>query len=626
MKRLGLFYGYCVLTISLTLIALINKIVIVTVTPAQRGDLPVHDVIFAFLWGLRFDLAIAALFSFFTIWLIKLFAINRLEVSLRWAIPAMFFLSLAQVGDYIYFLDANRHISYEIKDFFVTPGSLINQGWNSVSGSFEMLVAAFILTYTISIGWFTPIKLCLKNQSTNWWKTVVTSTGILILMVVFVRGGPIGIPLSPSTAFNIGNNQQALVALNGAYSGTYSLLTSKNFVEPTELSFEPVSLKPLYETDAAKYQDDVQQYNVVFVLLESWSTERQLYQQTPSVTPNFDQIQKKSLSSDRMIAGGHRTTEGMYASFCSAINPLGKSIAKTQLQMHSYQCLPQLLRDKGWDTAFYQGSYKDTSRVGSFAQSLGFERSFGKLDFPSDTRYEKNAWGYHDADIYDFAFNQISSGALKEPFLAGINTNTTHDSSLPKGVEGVFSDPLLNTLHFADAALGKFFQDIEKLETQLPTIVVLVADHTARLGSSPLSEYSIPWALYIPENESMGRKIPQTVSQRDLAPTLTHFLGIDAPWFSGLNLLTTNDQRFFANYYHQNQIGWIRDDILYQIDLSDKFAVSCFDWRGDIRNPSEIECPADAEEQRSLALSFTKIQQDLLFNGKTFEFSEYKHH
>ncbi len=266
--------------------------------------------------------------------------------------------------------------------------------------------------------------------------------------------------------------KKALIALNGAYSSFYSLVRRKHKLEKTVVEYETSNdLKTLYSDDRfnkkIKTDSMAQQYNLVFVLLESWSIQNQTSFNGQSVTPQFDAIQKKSFSSDLMIAGGHRTTEGIYSIFCSGQNPLGKSIVKTQLQNFEYECLPKMLREQGWDTAFFQGSHKNTSGVGAFAQLIGFENSYGKHDIPvENANFEQNSWGYYDQDIYAFAEQKITQ-ELREPFLIGINTNTTHDLTLPQNIEGKFTDTKdnidrLNTLNFADEALGEFMSRMEK--------------------------------------------------------------------------------------------------------------------------------------------------------------------
>ena len=95
-------------------------------------------------------------------------------------------------------------------------------------------------------------------------------------------------------------------------------------------------------------------------------------------TPFFDSLIEKSLAPTGVIAGGTRTTEGLYVTLCSQPNPLGTTVAQSSLQNFKYECLPHILKNRGWHTAFFQGTHEDTSGTGAFAQSLGMLDSYAK--------------------------------------------------------------------------------------------------------------------------------------------------------------------------------------------------------------------------------------------------------
>lgn len=596
--------------------------------------LSISEKVFSLIWGIRFDLAIAAIFSFLTLIVLRLCLIKRKTLNFKYALPFLGILISLQLGDFLYFIDSSRHVSYEIHDFLITPISLFSQGYNTLVNS-EHLAFLFIFVLSIGILLF-KIPVLIKPSNKKRPLLLSSTDGFLtfLLVVIFIRGGITGLPMDPSFAYNIGDNKKALIALNGAYSSFYSLIRTKHKLEKTILTYETSNdLNHLYSNENLKQNLDLstikKQYNLVFVLLESWSIQNQTSFNGEPVTPKFDAWQKKSFSSNLMIAGGHRTTEGIYSIFCSAQNPLGKSIVKTQLQNFEYGCLPSLLRSQGWDTAFFQGSYKNTSGVGSFAQLIGFENSYGKSDIPRETaKYEKNSWGYYDQDIYRFVEQEITTN-LQEPFLVGINTNTTHDLTLPKGVTEKFTDTRdntdrLNTLNFADEALDEFMNNIEKLPLEKPVLYVLVADHTAGLNSSRMSEYSIPWLIYTADHEKMGQKLNGVVSHKDIAPSVAGMLGIYIPWFAGRDLFNTRSDQLFADYYHNGYLGWFKGEYLIDINLNNPDQVDCYLWKEDFYMTSPQTCPKNVTELRDEALSYTKIQQDLLFSGDTTKFNAYK--
>ncbi|WP_212654370.1 LTA synthase family protein [Marinomonas sp. CT5] len=589
------------------------------------NDLEARDILHAFFWG-WFDLAVAAFFAF-SFLVINYLLLNRLS-RLVLVLLQVVLISM-QLSDMLYFSDAHRHTSYEVTSFLATPFSLMSQGTNIFFDSGKTLPVIAIAAILFYLSFKLNVKIKRNKGKIGLVVLPVELFVILLSTVFFFRGGVADLPLNPSFAYAIGDSKKAMLSLNGTYSTVFSIISANNKLQQVTINHDEGNLAHLYPGDKLNLNiDNIKDYNLVFILLESWSQENQISPDGQVVTPFFQQLKAKSFSSDLMIAGGHRTSEGIYSIFCSSQNPLGKSVAKTQLESFDYECLPEILKRKGWDTRFFQGSHKNTSGVGSFAQAIGFEKSYGKEDFDDNkTQFGQNAWGYYDQDLYAFILDKVEN-SLKEPFLLGINTNTTHDISLPDGVEGAFTDgssrsSKLNVLRFSDQALAAFFAKMSSITFEKPVIYAFVADHTAGFTSSNLSEYSIPFLIYSAGNEKMGTTFPAITSQRDIVPTVVGMLGANIPWFAGRDLLHIDPASAFADYYHNGNIGWLTGDYLTEIDLATN-DYKCYLWRKDFLMQQSVSCPTNVDSRVNDALTFTRVQQDLLFSGKTQEFTEYK--
>jgi len=343
-----------------------------------------------------------------------------------------------------------------------------------------------------------------------------------------------------------------------------------------------------------------------------------------TTTPNFDALLQKSIHPTLMIAGGHRTTEGMFTTLASLQNPLGKSVAKTQLQSFKYSSIIDTLNEEGYSSAFFQGTAKETSGTGSFAQSLGFKQSYGKRDV-KERKYEENNWGVHDPDLYNFALQKLQT-TLKEPFVIAINGASTHDDKIPKGVQKInfvkdkSLNDQLNALHFSDKALGNF---IAKIEKKYPnTIFVLFADHCGGGISDSFKNYQIPFAIYSkkwikPHNYHV------ILSQRDIVPTVYDIMLGDYQKssipFTGKSLIRENSN-YFADYYHNGILGWIQGDDLVEINSATNI-MKCFKIENFKKLPSE--CHAKEQIMRQNTLSFANISQNLLFSNQLQELKKY---
>jgi phosphoglycerol transferase MdoB-like AlkP superfamily enzyme len=531
-----------------------------------------------------------------------------------------------QVGDWLYFLDANRHVSYEIRDMASDPVELLLTAVGKHSGIF--IIAIFCIAGLLYAG----LKLwkkeaCLKKQNKHilpfGLELELSVFILLILSAVLIRGGTQDVPHDPLLAYSLGNAQSATIALNGAYMVSYSLLNDSGgtqrvntrLTKEQKQQFDKTLLQLKHK--ALILNGKPKPYNVIFVLLESWSAKRmESYGAKFKTTPNFDQLMGESFSSNMMVAGGHRTTEGMFVSFCAVQNPLGQTVADGQLYTQTFNCLPDILKRKGWSSAFFQGSSKNTSNTGIFAQKLGFDASYGKHDM-GKTRYPFNSWGAYDQDVYDFALDKMTN--MPQPFIVGINTNTTHDEQLPDGVDALFgmdtsANKKLSVINFADEALGEFIQKIQMLNLD-PTLFVLVADHTAGVKGSNFDQFKIPFLIYMPKIIT-PQKILGAVAQRDIAPTVLDILNVASPAsFSGKSMLQKGYQPS-ADFYHNGTLGWIENSRLVESSVSQLDAIKCFDLDLVQAKEQEVPCVESDYALQTKSKVFTVHSQNLLFDER----------
>ncbi len=581
------------------------------------------------LAGTRFDAAIAAdmvLLSYlFSHAVNRLLQGDFLNIFRRSLYLAAALLILIHGADTLYYADVGRHIGYELLDI----GDGVQAFTVAIQGywGFVLLQFALIGLSCLVIRWiYAPIKvrLLFSSRQRPWYRQAeLQLVGVVLLSVLVIRGGLQSVPLEPLHAQEIGDTRLASVTLNGAYNALFFSFTRDRLQLPSLPTQDANNTEQLFSSLYSKVSDtqvhDFTPYNIIMILLESWpAAYMQSYGASEDTTPYFDALRKESLTTYAMLAGGHRTTEGMFATLCSAQNPLGQTIAQSALENYGYHCLPHVLRDSGYSTAFFQGTHKNTSGTGAFAQLLGFAASYGKEDI-TDRQFNENAWGVHDPDLYKFVLQKIQG--MPRPFLVGINTNSTHDSVLPASVNNTFpgtdsKSAFLNVMHFSDEALHQFMTELQTQGLLDNTIVVIAADHTAHIHSSNFDNYAIPFLIYAP-NIVEKQFIVRAASQRDIVPTVLDILG-HAPVnnFTGKSLLRNDQGPYFADYYHAGVLGWIEDDTLIEIPFQQVEAMQCFDYRKDHLLAQPQPCPANSDYISHRALAFTQTLQTALFNGQ----------
>ncbi|MES9875250.1 MAG: sulfatase-like hydrolase/transferase [Candidatus Sedimenticola sp. 6PFRAG7] len=583
------------------------------------------ELLHALLYGWRFDIALAALCSTL---LLLANALNARFVSrhpyiaqhyLLPLLPGLLLLLLA--GESLYYLEAGRHISYEVKSIFSDAKGLLLQGWHTHALHMILLTIGLIvityLAYRFNVRISNRLRL---NQPTraSLLNTEIPALLLLLVSIFFIRGSKLyDAPLEQESAFELGNMRLVDYATNGAYNVIYSLLSDRNALRiyPLPAIDDELALYlPQFEQPQKITSATPRKRNVILIFLESWASENMQPYRGKSVTPFFDQLSQQSVRAKRMIAGGLRTSEGLFSALCSWQNPLGQSIAQSQLESHHYHCLPQILADAGYYTQFMQGSNKSTSGVGAFAHKLGFRHSTGKHDMPTGV-YQHNAWGAHDHDIYSYLLDTITEAP--EPYFLALNTNTTHDKHIPTGVSAPFPDDKarLNTLNFADQALASFMQRYKKKfpKKSNNTLFVLVADHTAGLQrqASDLSKFVIPHLIYA--QDVLPLELDISVSQRDIAPTILDYLDQPIPRrFWGRSLLDYNGTRS-VDFFLNGRLNWVVNDAVLSIDLKDGNS-SC--WRIEAISALQPEsCSPQQQEQHQRALAFTQLSQTKLFDN-----------
>jgi len=618
-----MFKNYAYLFVFAYSTLIITKLVFIFYLRDYFADYSLVTLIQSVFLGFRFDFAVSATLAF----LATLFDWNK-RLFLTVSVVMLLGIFLLQLSDIIYFNESSRHIGYEIKDALTDNISLFMTAFNQHRG---FTIAGLVATPLLLITSF----IFIKNRTTevNFTKSYIPFKFLLLLLsIFFIRGMFNGIPLTPwqtsQTSDQVSDQKLSAVSLNASYNVLYSLANSSNQIKSnSKIKISEadiaVAFKQIYKHPRKALSTHLNKPNVVFLFLESWSAiNLKSYGFKHTTTPYFEQLLKRSIRPKGMLAGGHRTTEGLFTTLTSYPNPLGRSVAKTNLQDYSYTSIIDILNNDGYSSIFFQGTSKETSGTGAFVQKLGFKKSYGKSDIEQRI-YEENSWGVYDQDLYNFALKKVAQ--LKAPFVIGINGATTHDHQTPEGIKKqLFSDNTnlndkLNALKFSDTALKEF---IEKTEFLYPnTLFILLADHCGSVKGSAFENYLIPFALY--HKDLKPEYYDVYLSQRDVVPTVLDLLYGDYQKinssFTGKSLVS--DSNFVADYYHNGILGWVKGQKALEINIqtqqSSCYDVSSFDTK-------KISCDNSTLAFTKHVQAFTNVSQRLLMSGKTSQFNNFR--
>jgi phosphoglycerol transferase MdoB-like AlkP superfamily enzyme len=609
------------IVVMLALLSVVSKVTFLGWYEINHSDTSLLEFLKAVVWGVRFDLTVSMLLTGLSLLVLTPFAYFKriYQGSFHiWLFACGAWIIFSTMGDTIYLSQANRHVTVDLHLGKGMEFELLSTVVTQFSG---LIVAAVVMLMV-----FAALLRKFPQQiifSRRWYQSASIALVFVFAVVTAVRGGYSDKPQTPMYAYKIGDVNHARIAWSAPYAITYYSLIGEDKSghrwTPEQNSQQMADLRAKVNPESKTKLNELKQYDVVLVLLESWTAyDMQSYGSDVNATPHFDKLREQSLSTEAFYSNGFRTVEGVFATMCSQPNPVGGSVAGTRLESMPYRCLPQLLKERGWETSFVQGSGQ--GMVGAFAQSLGFSDSYGKFDYP-DKGQDQNYWGYMDDGIYDFALDKLASAGDAPQFVA-INTGTTHDSYLPNESDYVFGDETedqtrRSVLHHADQSLGRFVERL-KAHTTRPTLLVLVADHTMVGAKNDLRHVSIPFLIHGMNLDIPTGTLPFSASHKDIAPTVVDLLGGQVGWFSGQSLLA-KDYQEGADFTVNNQFYWLANNKMIRINAESGQKEACYRVGNDTVSLKSIDC-SESKRTKGMyenGLNYLLYSQQHLFDGST---------
>ena len=515
--------------------------------------LSASEVLGAFCNGMRFDLAMIALFIGPVILLFNL-PVNSVRY-VKYCVLLMAFELMIMAGfltaDLIYFPYVKRHIAEEILQVSADWGYIVSYMFTD---ALLPLLLLFILFAAVAAAVHKIFKYRYVFDPYFAKGELIKLIVCVLFIVLGIRGHlgfgkPIGIAdvyqwaASPSaaaltlngvfTAYQVG--RKGAVDIQSDYPVKQAIAnTQKLLISPDEIILDetyPLMRKPA----AVRQPKDI---NFYIVLLEGWHP---YYVDALSgnhfgVTPVFDQIVKDGVNFTNAYAVGLRSIFGFAAVLAGVPLVPGLPMFGYGLELTSFFRFPGALSDAGWYTFFAQTSNRDSYRLCALASYLGAQGSYGNEDMKELLPYLDAAPFGYDYDGLMFGAEQVQQHK-ENPFFGMVFTGITHApfartlERFEKYKGGTWDDGFKNTLYFADWSIGELLQRAKEEGWFDNTVFVFVADHTSGGPDSDslYNKFRIPLVLYAPKI-LQPRTIDYVVSQLDIMPTLYNLAGLDVSY------------------------------------------------------------------------------------------------
>lgn len=289
-----------------------------------------------------------------------------------------------------------------------------------------------------------------------------------------------------------------------------------------------------------KPRSDGERRNLVVINLESMRDSSTLPQDVrQSVTPVLDELKTQSLAPERGYTVLPHTSKAILATTCGQTPPLDYENSEAEANGLYARCLPDLLGEQGYASAFFQSATEHFERRRNTVANMGYDEFHPVDELPKKDFYKANYFGYED-DIMLQPQREWLEAHRDEPFMMGVLTVTAHHDYNMHGmpqidfVDNKMFNDYLNGAHYQDAYVGKVIDMFKDLGLYENTVFVITGDHGEGFGEHRIYQHDntiyeegtrIPMLIHDPQQAPELFDGP--ASQLSLAPTALDLLGFD---------------------------------------------------------------------------------------------------
>jgi lipoteichoic acid synthase len=238
--------------------------------------------------------------------------------------------------------------------------------------------------------------------------------------------------------------------------------------------------------ETAKVNVNKPKPNLIFIQLEAFQSfvlNKKVAGQ--EITPILNKLIKESAYFPNFYLqnGAGVTSDAEFMSNTSLHPADGRSIIATDLADKEYPSLPRLLKKNGYSTVTFHTNNVSFWNRKELYSALGFESFYDKEYFGTD---KSIAFGADDDILYKKSMEVLTK--QKEPFYAQIVSMSSHSPfrlpasyrtlKLPAIYQGNVAGDYLTAAHYADAALGRFLEELKKKGLWDETVITIYGDHS----------------------------------------------------------------------------------------------------------------------------------------------------
>ena len=516
---------------------------------------------------------------------------HRLTEILLYYVPVLFII-ISDICDASYYQYTYRRLTGEIFQYLGISGNMGSLWPHFLVDYWHSTLFGLILIFlTFFLG--NKIRLRGRNKYRSHKANDIVGLILGTAVVIFLLRGGFGKNLTWNDTTNYCQAKNSALVTNSGYNIVRTFnggtLKETNYMDDSKAQalFNPLFLPDTtitaqmrtgwaanaghyYVTDSTGKKTTLCYNNIVVIVLESFSQEYMgCYNQgiMPSFTPFLDSLAAHSIVYQGR-ANGKKSIEGIPAIFSSLPTLMPFPITMSDYAENDLRSLPSLLRDNGYHTAFFHGSYNGVMSFDKLCSRMGFQDYYGQNEYMADRLSRQSdydgTWGIFDEYFLQYMSRQLST--FKQPFFAGVFTLSSHHPyTMQPDRVGQFPEgphPLCQVVSYSDNALRKFFDAARQTDWYPHTLFLITADHSGQGLSRTYNDYNgwyrIPLIIHLPQADDTADthiRYNRLMQQTDIMPTLLDYLGIPAKTVCfGTSAFRNPEggwQIAYGNSYHQ---------------------------------------------------------------------------
>jgi len=502
------------------------------------NQVPLHEILTAFVVGLRFDIAaICCINSVFIV--LSMLPCSFFEKTWYQRFLKIIFLVsnipflIMNVVDYEYFKFTGQRSTLSLLDMGADIPTQIGQ----LSFHYWYLAAiggllTFMFCYFVPGLSLVPTTMEGKQKSWTWARDFLIMILVLAVAVLVGRGGWQRRRLTAALA-QVGDRESlSYLALNSSFTLIHSQrkcdtkrLPKVHFFstdEELKKEFPPTrnSSGPLKSRNLD---------NIVIIIVESLSAEYTgIGNPHDGYTPFLDGLAERGIFFKNSFADGRRSIDALPSILAGLPHLRDETFYCTQFK--HLRGIGSLLKEQGYNTSFFHGGKNGTMYFDLFSQRMGFDRYYGLNEYPKP-KDSDGIWGIYDEPFLQYMAQELSR--RQQPFASVVFTLSTHNPyKIPPQYEGVFPKgelPIHETVGYLDHALKKFFETAEQMPWYKNTLFVITGDHIGppkTIYPRLIDNYRVPLIFFHPSHKLPKVNTDRITQHVDIGPSLLDFLGI----------------------------------------------------------------------------------------------------